>query len=253
MIETMTNENLYLNLNWRERILVLMQRSDTTSAITKKIRNKILRPFLNTNIERKLTRNFLLPTDSLLRKKQIEQKLIDSAIRDFKSIEKVLPKKPERILDIGSGMAVINLFVYEKSMSEPEIWLLDKEGESNIWIAGYQSSSEEFSHYNSFGAAIKALCMNGVKTNKIKTVNVSTDNFPDEVDFDVIYSFLSWGFHFSVEEYLDQSYKALKVGGVLILDARKGTNAKEILTEKFGKQPEVCLESKKYERLSISK
>ena len=241
-----------IDLDRQERILVLMQRSELASPITKRAKQK-LRLLLGSKIGSRVTRNFLLPIDSFIRKKIIENSLIDSAIRDYRIIEPFLPKAPKRILDIGSGMGIINLLVYEGSVGNPEIWLLDKEGESDFWVAGYRKESNRFSHYNSFNATIKQFSKNGISQDKIKVINISENNFPIEASFDIIYSFLAWGFHFSVEAYLHEAYQALKSGGTLILDIRDKTEGEKLLEKKFGKPPSICFEGEKFKRMYISK
>lgn len=150
--------------------------------------------------------------------------------RTFEHIKSAVKTPPRRVLDIGCGMAGIDVFI-AREWPECEIHLLDKDGVSEVINAGYHANSDEFSHYHDFGAALWLLASNGVE-NEI----VAHSQLPD-IEFDLVISLLSWGFHYPLTTY------APRGTGQVIVDARKG-------------QPmprhEVLYESTKYKRISFS-
>ncbi len=106
--------------------------------------------------------------------------------------------------------------------------------------------------YNSLAVAKEFLIANAVPPHKIIASNVDAGGFPKGNAFDVILSLISWGFHYPVEVYLDDAYDALSDAGVLIIDIRKNTGGKQILSEKFS-SVETIATSKKYERVLATK
>lgn len=173
------------------------------------------------------------------------KKIAELYNRDLQSIldniKNYLPRNAGNILDIGSGMAGIDLFIARHYDLSVDIYLLDKEGISEEIVAGFHSNQSKFSYYNSFSLASQFLETNGISVTKIHTVNIDAEPFPVAVGFDLIISLLSWGFHYPVDAYIDNVYRALNNNGVLILDIRKNTDGEKKLEEKFGKKP-VCIE-----------
>lgn len=127
--------------------------------------------------------------------------------------------------------------------------LLDKEGISGKIYYGYSGTG---AFYNSLAVAEEFLTANTVPTTKIATYDVDTAGFPKGKVFDVILSLISWGFHYPVEVYLDEAFDALSDNGVLILDVRKDTDGKDILSRKFS-SVEVILNGEKHERVLVKK
>jgi hypothetical protein len=171
----------------------------------------------------------------------------------YRTFQSYIPKRLARTLDIGAGMAGINILIHRSAPAASEIWLLDKDGESEFWNAGYHENASSFSHYNSFTDAIDCLSTNGIEKDRIRTIDISRQPFPREIGFDLVTSFLSWGFHYPVSTYLDDVYTALTPGGLLVMDIRKDTPGKDLLAAKFGNEPISVYEEKKFVRYAVSK
>jgi SAM-dependent methyltransferase len=172
---------------------------------------------------------------------------------DFENISKYLPQNATRVLDIGSGLGGINALTYDALKTKPEIWLLDKEGVSKDWNAGYHKSASTFSHYNSFDAGGQMLTGAGIPKAKINFVNISEQPFPDNKTFDIVYSFISWGFHYPLETYSEQVKKSLSEDGVLIVDTRRGTTDVEKVSVIFDRPAKIILEGSHVQRFLIGK
>lgn len=175
----------------------------------------------------RLTTEYSLTTES-------EQIKIDEAItimvqKDFDMIKDFLPKKCNNILDIGCGLALIDIFLY-KHYENTNIYLLDKTELNTEKISGF---NKEYKCYNSMEAAKETLINNGVNLNKINMYETTEYNNLFNVKFDVISSFLSCGWHFHVNAYIDLIHETLSSNGILILDIRHNTNQLEALSPYF--------------------
>lgn len=155
----------------------------------------------------------------------------DDIYKEFETFKNYLPEKLSNILDIGCGIAGIDVLLnrfYESKSGVDKITLLDKEGCSEI----YYNFETEAAHYNSLDLAKDFLRINGVKST-LETINITEQAFPNG-NFDLVISLISWGFHYPVSTYLDVVYEHLADGGILILDVRKNQNQERILQKKFG-------------------
>lgn len=192
---------------------------------------------------------YLLPYVEKFRKESIRKNYFKDLQGDYSGINKLLPLKVESILDIGCGMAGIDLFLYNHYKDiAPDLVLLDKEGKSEI----YYGFKNDGAYYNSFKLAADFLKINGVPGNKIKIVNITTNPFPKDQNFDLVISLISWGFHYPVETYLKDVYSTLSEDGVLVIDIRKNTDGEKELKRKF-KQIITISEYRKHKRLICKK
>jgi SAM-dependent methyltransferase len=166
---------------------------------------------------------------SLLFTSRITKAYADDIAREFVMLKPYLPPSAEAILDIGCGMAGIDVPLY-RHFGAPKIFLLDATQKDPIHY-GFKPRA---AFYNSLNAARDLLIKNGVPEKDINLF-VATENFDvPKVKFDLIFSLIAWGFHFPIETYLNNVYNALKPGGVLIIDVRANTQGEDILKAKFG-------------------
>lgn len=139
----------------------------------------------------------------------------------FETFRHLLPAKADRILDIGCGMAGIDVLLSEHYGHEVDLCLADKQGESEkIWF-GFKLDA---SYYHDFGEATDLLLTNGVHPSRINVVDLNCSPFPSG-PFDIVISLLSWGFHYPIETYAPN----VKPGGVIIADIRKNTDGEDRL------------------------
>ena len=124
---------------------------------------------------------------------------------------------PKRIADIGCGYAFFDLFAAKDLKSE--VVLIDLE-ENEHRHFGFKS---EGAAYSSLARARQLLESNGVAAKKIETLN-PRETAPETIKpVDLAVSFLSCGFHYPVDLYLDFLDRALKPGGAAIFDLRERT------------------------------
>lgn len=164
----------------------------------------------------------------------------------YQEIAPYIPIGTRNILDIGCGVAGLDLFLY-KNLDSPNIILLDKtKVEDKIWY----SFKDDGAFYNSLAVAEGMLVQNGVPPEKVTSIEAESGALsviPDG-SVDCVISTISWGFHYPVETYLSQVVRVMSDEGVLILDLRKNTNGLELIKSKFTVQ--VIAESKKSLRVA---
>lgn len=138
--------------------------------------------------------------------------------RDFVQLAPYLPKRVERFLDIGCGLGGIDVKLYHyfrtQSYTWPEVLLMDGDGIGEE-LYGYQDLID---YYNSKVVMVKLLRANRVESFKV----IKPGKKLKANSLDLVLSLLSWGHHYPVSEYLENVSRALRPGGRLILDVRKG-------------------------------
>ncbi|OHA17029.1 MAG: hypothetical protein A3C79_01970 [Candidatus Taylorbacteria bacterium RIFCSPHIGHO2_02_FULL_45_28] len=172
--------------------------------------------------------------------------------REYSLVKKYLPANPSNILDIGCGVAGIDVMFHKHYIalnSDPHFYLLDK---SIINSKVYYGIEKEAAYYNSLDIAKRLLMANGVKESHIHTQEVTEAPLFPGMKFDLVISLISWGFHYPISAYLDYTYGALTSGGTLIVDVRKGTEGEALLEKKFGSL-KIISEAQKYRRILVSK
>jgi len=163
-----------------------------------------------------------------------EQSEIDEAIttmvqKDFDMIKNFLPARCSSILDVGCGLALINIFL-SNMYDQPDVYLLDKTELDANKISGF---NEKYKFYNSMNAAKEILLQNNVSSDRIHLYEAGEHSELYENKYDVICSLLSCGWHYSVNTYIDLFKETLSDDGVLVLDIRHDTDQVKFLGEDF--------------------
>jgi len=162
----------------------------------------------------------------------------------FNLVETHISKHTKSILDIGSGLAGLNVFLWALlKKNQPKIYLLDKTKiEKKIW---YEFKNHG-AFYNSLGLAKKNLISNGVVSSKINLIEAPCNGVIRGIkNIDLVVSTISWGFHYPISLYLNSVISLMSKSGVLILDIRKNTGGLEMLASKF-KTIHIIKNEKKY-------
>jgi SAM-dependent methyltransferase len=180
----------------------------------------------------RLTTEYALTKDSS--DEQINDALTIMMIKDYDMIKHTLPTQVENILDIGCGLGLIDLALYNHYNGNVSINLLDKTNtiSEDTSVRGF---NKEYVFYNSMDATVETLTSNGVAENTLHAYEVNDESLQaiEGKQFDLIMSFLSCGWHYSIETYVELIKKTLKADGVLILDIRHNTGQLEYAMEHF--------------------
>jgi SAM-dependent methyltransferase len=142
-----------------------------------------------------------------------------------------VPSQNMRVLDIGAGLAGVDLFL-SKRLKLKKIILLDKSSVNRHVFYGFKRAG---SFYNSLELAKELLVRNGVAPSRVVCMEAPDDG---EIDLprgsvDLVLSTLSWGFHYPVSFYLESVRQILSKNGVLIIDVRKNQGGLEALEAVF--------------------
>ena len=200
-----------------------------------------------------LTYNHMVLFEAWLLKFRIKRLFSEDMEREYESIKKSLPKNLSSVLDIGCGVAGIDVMIarhYEKLWKKVNFYLLDKTELNKKVFYGIEKTA---AYYNSLDVARDFLIANGVSNEDIHTQEVTGNPVFPNKQFDLVISLISWGFHYPVETYLEEVYKLLKIGGKLIIDIRKGSGGEKLIGKKFGSKPIVIKDAQKHQRFFIEK
>ena len=163
---------------------------------------------------------------------RINKEYKEDMYSEYLLIKPYLPSNIEAILDIGCGIAGINVFIYNHYKNNINIYLIDKTSTHELIHYDFNKTG---AFYNSLAAAKQVLINNSVNADHIHLQEVTEDNsISFVVKFDIVISFISWGFHYPMSTYLEATYQKLKVNGVLIIDIRKNTGGENEILQKFG-------------------
>ena len=152
-------------------------------------------------------------------RKGIERLFNDDMQIDFDSVVDYLPKIALRSLDIGAGVSGIGVLLSDHYGHKIDLHLLDKSTVSKSIYYGYE---EKTAFYNSLSEALLLLVNSGVPRKNIFVHEVGDDkNSPfSDLAYDLITSFISWGYHYPISTYLNDVKRSLSPNGVLIVDLR---------------------------------
>jgi len=178
--------------------------------------------------------NRVVALESFFRSASIKRRFARDIETEYKDIANALPKKCSSILDIGCGVAGIDVLLFRHFKHDPSLMfhLLDKSAVDSRVFYGFK---QQGSIYNSLEVARRLLVANGIPVDRIH-LQEATDNNTIEFgeQFDLVTSLISWGFHYPVPTYLDQVDQCMRPGAHLILDVRKGTDGQKLINDRFG-------------------
>jgi SAM-dependent methyltransferase len=196
--------------------------------------------------------NTFVNTEAYFRRVVIKRLYCEDMSIEYETIKDHLPQTCENILDIGCGMAGIDIFLFQHYQSDTNIdyFLFDKTKINQKVFYGYK---EKIAFYNSLILAKSFLRLNGIDKSKIHLIEIPSNNkISIDCSFDLVISLISWGFHYPLSKYLDGVYELLNENGTLILDLRKTTEDKAILQDRFSSVKQIA-EGQKYYRILATK
>ncbi len=187
---------------------------------------------------------------SFLFHRQIEKEFNADMVSEYLIIKPFLPLKITSLLDIGCGMAGIDILLSEHYANNIDIFLIDK---TLINKKIYYHFKKKGAFYNSLQISKTILKNNDINSGNIYLQEATQDNrISFEGNFDMVISLISWGFHYPILTYLDEVYKKLKIEGILIVDIRKNSGGENEMKRKFGNY-KIIFSSKTYLRVLARK
>ncbi len=148
---------------------------------------------------------------------------------EYNEMKKYLPAGVKSILDIGCGLASIDVLL-SKHYNQPILYLMDNSEVSDKIVYGYNRKKE---YYSCFKATRSLLKANYIKNYNL--VDIKNHKYPVYKKIDLVISLLSCGYHYSVNEYLGYINTILSSNGSLILDIREDSDGIEVIKTIFPK------------------
>ncbi|MBN1805599.1 MAG: hypothetical protein JW837_10135 [Sedimentisphaerales bacterium] len=196
--------------------------------------------------------NTFVNLEAYFRRDAIKRLYNEDMSNEYETIKNHLPQTCKNILDIGCGMAGIDLFLFQHYQCDENInyFLFDKTETNRKVFYGYKQKS---AFYNSLTLAKNFLCSNGIDESQIHLIEVPSNyQIPIDTSFDLVISLLSWGFHYPLAQYLDKVYELLNDNGILIVDIRKKNENLSTLQDRFSSVKQIS-EGQKHYRISATK
>jgi len=177
----------------------------------------------------------------------IKELYINNLKQEYLTIKDYLPNTCSSVLDIGCGVAGINILINKHYGNNQQMfYLLDKTGISKRFHYSYKPKG---AFYNSLDVAKELLIGNHIPERNINLIEATNNNdIKINSNVNLVISLISWGFHYPIETYLNRVYELLTNGGSLIIDVRKETNGIQDLNKVFRKV-EVIYEEEKIQRV----
>ncbi len=151
-------------------------------------------------------------------------------VRDYDEFIKGpwLPESCKDILDIGCGMAGIDVLLY-RHYDKPRLVLLDGDGQVENHEDKINFHPEGMKPFNDMAAMKELLSANAVDLEQVFTLPIGYEGASSRIDLCI--SLLSWGWHYPVNTYLDLVCRCMRPGGRLILDLRAGQGGERDLAD----------------------
>lgn len=195
--------------------------------------------------------NVVVALESRLGRERIKVLYQRDLRKEYASFRDRLPQSCRSLLDIGSGVAGINVYIQRHyGPRRIDFYLLDRtQVTRNIFYLFQQHAA----FYNSLTVAKALLVANGLAADAVHPIEANDHyEIPLTSTVDLVLSLLAWGFHFPVQTYVDQVYRLLRPGGMVILDVRKKTDGLAVLRQVF-RQVELVVTTDKYDRVIAHK
>lgn len=160
---------------------------------------------------------------------------------DFNLIRDYIPDQagPLFCLDIGCGLAGIDILIND--FHEGIFHLVDYNRKDQRVYFGFNAQTAA---YNSKARMDELIKINTDMTYKF--FDADKDELSPKMQYDIVISLLSCGYHYPVETYLDYICNHLFPHGVFIADVRQGTNGINVLRKRFERVDVIAEENKAY-------
>jgi len=159
-----------------------------------------------------------------------KRKIYKKYYKSYISMKSYLPENPKKILDIGCGLAIVDIFLYCHYYCNKNIkfHLFDK---TRIEKKVFFSFRENAAFYNNMDY-VAEICEDANLTN-YELIDATKENLSKLVDLDLVITTISWGFHYPISIYIEEVNNAMKPGGTLIIIGLRDPKGKELLNKYF--------------------
>lgn len=149
-------------------------------------------------------------------------------------------KNSKVVVEVGSGIGIHSLLL---SQAYPDItfYLVDRNKvEPHFNLNFYNEDRHGF--YNDFSVTEDCINASGLDKSKFIFLN-PTDDWPQDID--LVYSFMSYCWHYGKKHYWNKIQSCLNTNGNLVLDIFYQSNAHNEISKEFG-DPKLYFEFKQF-------
>jgi hypothetical protein len=235
--------------NFFTAILILLQRTEIQkfdSIVLKKLNRAINNRFNILNIlPRALCYNKVFYA--------YEMETINESNLLRRLIFEEFPMKDLAILDIGVGIGGYHKKWIREYSSNATLYLMDN-SELNIKALSYGHGSSD-RYYNSLFLTKQFLNNVDNSNVKVETIEIKKE-FPGKIPghLDLIISFISWGFHYSLEDYWSIIIERMSlISSIILIDVRKCSQSYDFLKAQNNFSLEIVSSNSKYDRILVRK
>ena len=235
--------------NFLTALLILLQRTDIqkSNSIILENFNKLTKN--NFNIINVLFRS--LSYNKVFDTYEIET--VNESNLICKLILEEFPEKNLTILDVGVGIGGYHKKWIREHRNNSTLYLMDN-SEFNIKALSYGHGNSD-RYYNSLFLTRNFLSNNDSSKVKVESIEIKKEypsKIPDHLD--LIISFISWSFHYSLEDYWSMITQRMSViSSIVIIDVRKQSQSYKFLNEQTNFSLEIISSNSKSDRILVRK
>jgi SAM-dependent methyltransferase len=164
-------------------------------------------------------------------KRKTVARLEESSSAEWNALWPVIDNKPERILDFGCGLGRMSVFAHSK-FQDPSIEYVLYDGNS---VPEKEGDGTGFTRRRIFYNDLRMtelFCRSNDLTN-YAIINAENQPVTDAGGVDLVMSFLSLGYHYPIEDSLDEIISILNPGGVVAAGVREGLYETDMFLDRF--------------------
>lgn len=207
-----------IKLNKKSKKLILLQRNELLSEKQKTLRKRFGR-FLFTNFFVHFFQN-----------QKLDESVQNLFEKEYETIKNFLPSNALNILDIGCGLAILDIFLAQ-NYEKPNFFLIDK---NKVDLKIKYGFSKNYESYNNLNETKKILLANNILDEQIFLKNAE-EKIDINKKMDLVLSIKSMAFHYPLENYLDLLKRVCTKNTEFIFDISTERYQLDSLSEYFEK------------------
>ena len=150
--------------------------------------------------------------------------------KEYETIKNFLPSNASNILDIGCGLAILDIFLAQ-NYEKPNFFLIDK---NKVDLKIKYGFSKNYESYNNLNETKKVLLANNILDEQIFIKNAE-EKIDINKKMDLVLSIKSMAFHYPLENYLDLLRRVCTQNTEFIFDISTERYQLDSLSEYFEK------------------
>ena len=157
-----------------------------------------------------------------------ENDYLNTCISEYNLFQNFI-KTPKTILELGCGLGRMSIFL-NSQLQNSDIHYILADSTSNVKIPSYGWNANE-GYYNDLNLTELFSKNHGMENFEI--FDLKNDNIERLNDIDLIMSFLSVGFHYPIENYIDSLLKISSENCIMVFGIRRGRYSENNFKDHF--------------------